>query len=184
MPSPDSRLQALLDREAIRDCLARYCRGADRCDAELMRSAFWPEATDSHGMPGREPVNAHHFIERVMPKLQRMDQTAHFIGNQLIRAAGGEAAVETYYQAYHRVRDEHGAARDIVTAGRYLDRMEKRGNEWRVRERVVVVDWFREYDDSADWQRGTFGGPCAMGARGAADASHALFAAFSAPRDE
>src|SRR5579862_3908887 len=38
----------LADREAIRDCLYRYCRGVDRCDMELLRSAYWPGAMDTH----------------------------------------------------------------------------------------------------------------------------------------
>ena len=42
-------LQALLDREAIRDCLNRYCRGIDRADEELLRGVYWPDARDSHG---------------------------------------------------------------------------------------------------------------------------------------
>ena len=42
-------LQALLDREAIRDCLYRYCRGIDRADEAALRSAYWPDATDCHG---------------------------------------------------------------------------------------------------------------------------------------
>ena len=31
-------LQAMLDREAIRDCLARLARGEDRRDADLIRA--------------------------------------------------------------------------------------------------------------------------------------------------
>ena len=38
----------LADREAIRDCMYRYSRGIDRCDVELLRSAYWPDATDNH----------------------------------------------------------------------------------------------------------------------------------------
>jgi hypothetical protein len=40
----------LLDKEAIRDCLMRYCHGIDRCDEDLVRRVYWPGATDDHGM--------------------------------------------------------------------------------------------------------------------------------------
>lgn len=164
----------LYHREAIRDCLMRYCRGADRCDEALLRSAFWPDATDSHAMPGRAPMNAYLFIERVLPKLRAMDQTMHTLGNILIELLGDMAAVESYFHAYHRVRDA-ARPRDIVTAGRYIDRFEAREGQWRIAERVVVIDWFREYNDSADWNRGVFGGPCVMGAKQPEDASYVLF---------
>ena len=38
----------LADREAIRDCLYRYARGMDRCDEEMLRSAYWEDALDDH----------------------------------------------------------------------------------------------------------------------------------------
>lgn len=170
----EAMLLELHNREAIRDCLMRYCRGADRCDEALLRSAFWPDATDSHAMPGRPPLNAYVFIERILPKLRSMDQTMHTLGNILIVILGAEARVESYYHAYHRVRDAVGP-RDIVTAGRYLDRFEQRNGQWRIAERVVVVDWFREYTDSPDWDRGVFGGPCVMGDKAPRDASYRLF---------
>src|SRR6185436_3344187 len=143
-------IQELFDREAIRDCLMRYCRGADRCDELLLRSAYWPEATDAHAMPEREPINAYAFIKKILPKLQAMDQTMHMLGNIFIRIDGSEAKVESYFQAYHRVRNDADTPQDVVTAGRYLDRMLKRNDEWRILERVVVIDWFRELFDSAD----------------------------------
>lgn len=40
---------ALWDREMIRDCLYRYCRGIDRTDEAALRSAYWPDGTDDHG---------------------------------------------------------------------------------------------------------------------------------------
>lgn len=40
--------EEMADREAIRDCLYRYARGVDRCDEELLRSAYWENAMDDH----------------------------------------------------------------------------------------------------------------------------------------
>ena len=34
----------LLDREAIREVLARYCRAADRCDEDLLRTCYHRDA--------------------------------------------------------------------------------------------------------------------------------------------
>src|SRR6266702_5948608 len=49
MATEDARLTELLDREAIRDCIYRYCRGIDRADEAALRSSYWPDATDRHG---------------------------------------------------------------------------------------------------------------------------------------
>ena len=56
----------MADREAIRDCLFRYCRGIDRMDAETLRSAYWPGAMDYHtGFTG----TVEQFIEWALPRL-------------------------------------------------------------------------------------------------------------------
>jgi hypothetical protein len=141
--------QDLLDKEAIRDCLMRYCHGVDRCDEEMIRGVYWPEATDEHGMfdgPATE------YIDKLMPMLRSMEATSHMLGNIWIVLEGDRARVETYMTAYHRARSSAGIVRDSVIAGRYLDRMERRGGEWRFLARAVVVDWFRQYPDSADWE--------------------------------
>ena len=39
----------LLDREAIREAMGRYCRGIDRLDVDLIRSAYHEDAFDDHG---------------------------------------------------------------------------------------------------------------------------------------
>jgi hypothetical protein len=41
---------SLSEHDAIRQVVARYARGVDRLDAEVMKSAYWPEATDDHGV--------------------------------------------------------------------------------------------------------------------------------------
>ena len=43
------KIAELVDREAIRDCIYRYCRGVDRADEAALRSAYWPDAIDQHG---------------------------------------------------------------------------------------------------------------------------------------
>ena len=54
---------SLSDHDAIRQVVARYARGVDRLDADVMKSAYWPEATDDHGV---FVGNAMVFCERVV----------------------------------------------------------------------------------------------------------------------
>jgi hypothetical protein len=161
-----------MDRVAIHDCLMRYCHAVDRCDAELLRTVYWPEATDDHIF---WRGNAEAFVEFCMPILKSRDQTMHNLGNILMRIEGNDARVESYFHAYERLRRKDGTSNDIVMCGRYLDRMEKRGEEWRIADRKVVLDWWRIYDDAADWKRGLFGKQFEVGKRGEADPSAALF---------
>jgi SnoaL-like domain len=143
-------IERLLDREAIRDCLMRYCHGVDRCDEEMIRGVYWPEATDEHGM---FDGSADEYVTMLMPMLRAMEATSHMLGNIWIVLRGRSADVETYMTAYHRARSSAGVLRDSIISGRYLDRVEKRGEEWRILKRAVVVDWFRQYPDSADWEK-------------------------------
>jgi hypothetical protein len=144
-------LQELIDREVIRDVLHRYAHAIDRCDAKLLATVYWPEGIDDHSdFVGKRDA----FIEWVMPQMKaKMTTSQHMMVNELIRIEGNIAKVETCFQAYHRwgAFDEKGAE-DFVIGGRYLDRMEKRGREWRVIHRVVAFDYFREYPDTGNWR--------------------------------
>ena len=41
-------VEELPDREAIRDVIHQYSRGADRRDVELMKDCYYPDGTDQH----------------------------------------------------------------------------------------------------------------------------------------
>lgn len=142
----------MADREAIRDCLFRYSRGVDRGDAELLRSVYWPGAIDYHtGFTG----TGEEFIEWALPRLMEMEQNVHMIGNVFIRLDGDTAEVESYLWSVSVVPGDQ--PRQIMVSGRYLDKFEKRKDEWRIAERTVVHDWFNETDQTGDWSVGPFG---------------------------
>ena len=126
--------EQLSDLECIRDAAKRYCRGVDRLDEALMKSAYWPEATDDHGV---FVGNAMEFAEMCMVSHLRWRSTSHCIFNHSIELdpdgihARGEAYNVTFLF-------QDGA--DVLDTwyGRYLDVYEKRGDEWRILERVCV----------------------------------------------
>jgi hypothetical protein len=137
MENQSAGVQALLDREAIRDCIYRYCRGIDRVDEDLLRAAYWPDASDSHG-PYQGSASG--FIDWAMERLASAGRGVHFIGNILIELHGNVAAVETCFQALQQSTDASGKVQHLHLWGRYADRFEKRGGEWRVAVRVVIYD--------------------------------------------
>ncbi len=126
--------EQLSDIESIRDATKRYCRGVDRLDEDLMKSAYWPEATDDHGV---FVGNAMEFSEMCMVSHLRWRSTNHCIFNQTVEldADGVHARGETYNVTFLFQKDV--AVLD-TWYGRYLDVYEKRGGEWRILERVCV----------------------------------------------
>lgn len=138
----DARLQELLDREAIRDCLHRYCRGIDRADEKALRGSYWPDAHDRHGA---YVGPAEGFIQTALSVFKTGPRNIHQISNILIEFTDSNGAVvETYFTAFQRARDKEGVIRQVLLCGRYCDRFEKRGDEWRVADRTVVYDWIEE----------------------------------------
>jgi hypothetical protein len=166
-------LQELLDKEAIRECLYRYCRGIDRIDESLLKSAFWPDAHDDHG--GSFAGNAMDYCDYVLPRLKSMAATHHMIGNVMIRLQTDAATVESYFWASHRYPDAQGQEADLLLAGRYLDRMERRSGAWRIASRHAVFDWFRQSPVVGSREEGFFGAARRLGGRTPNDLSDGLF---------
>jgi hypothetical protein len=148
-------LNSLIDREGIRDCVARLSRGEDRRDAELIKGCYWPGAGDDHGV---FVGSFEEYLAWVVPGAPSIPVTLHTLGQSLIDLGDATAAVETHVTAYHRI-DMGGQERDIVIGGRYLDRMEKRNGEWRIAHRTMVYDWMRDFGESVDWSQGVLGMP-------------------------
>ncbi len=174
----DPAIQALLDREAIRECIFGYCRGIDRCDEAALRASYWPDATDSHGA---YRGSASGFIDIALPKLRDAGRMIHFVGNLSIELAGAQAAVETYFLAWQRDRDAAGTEQETFLAGRYIDRFEKRmvdGHaQWRVAARTVVYDWVQPPGPAPTASEADrFGPRTPIGARMPGDAWYALVA--------
>ena len=167
-------LHDLLDREAIRECVFLYCRGIDRADEDALRASYWPDATDCHGaFRGR----ASDFITVAMAKLREPCRMVHHVGNLSIELRGGQAAVETYFLAWQRDRQADGAEVETFLAGRYVDRFEKRGEDWRVAARLVVYDWVQPLGPApAGSEAERFGPRQPIGARKPDDPWYALLA--------
>jgi hypothetical protein len=132
-------IQNMLDEMAIRELLTRYSRAIDRCDIDLLKSTYWPDATDDHGVVFIG--NAMDFSNFVIPMLkERLECTMHMIGNMWLKLDGDKANCETYSYTYHRLKSTD-AKIEVTIGGRYLDRLERRNGEWRIAMRKFVVDW-------------------------------------------
>jgi len=156
----DRAIEVLLDKEAIRDCLARFCHGFDRGDADIVKSAYWPDATEDHAGSYEGPV--YPWVDEIVEFLRARHSTWKTHGINLIRISGEEADVESYLFAVSNLPDAAGDDRLVLTGARYLDRMQKRAGEWRILRRVAVVDWFLDVDP-VDYSKGMLGAPKTFG---------------------
>jgi hypothetical protein len=169
----ESLLVELLDREAIRDCLYRYCRGIDRADVESLRSSYWPNAYDRHGA---YVGPAEGFIELAQKVFKTDSRMVHQVSNILIEFKGPtRAAVESYFHALQRGPRAGGETEQVLLAGRYCDLFEKRGQEWRVLNRTVVYDWMEPQTVPSLSEDERFGARKPIGAAFPTDPSYALF---------
>jgi len=160
MDAATEELKSLLDREKIRECVALLARGEDRRDADLIRAGFWPDSTVDFGM---FQGDFEAYLDWVVPGSPAVVVTQHFLGQSVIRLQDAGALVETLVNSYHRVDMGGPQERDIVLGGRYLDRLEKRGDDWRIAQRTMLYDWCQDFGVSADWSNGVMGAPFSAG---------------------
>ena len=141
-------LQQLLDRDAIRDVLNRYCRSIDRADAAALASAYHPDAQETHG---NHTGDAAAFRSRAVRNTQeRFLRMHHSLGTINIDLAGDVAYSEAYFAAGCVLRPAQDHKPMItVLHGRYLDRFERRDGAWKIAKRTVVKDYrdVRAVDD-------------------------------------
>ena len=167
-----AKLQELLDREAIRDCLYRYCRGVDRADEESLRSSYWPDANDRHGAYSGP---AEGFIQAALSIFKTNPRNIHQLSNILIEFTGPTgAAVETSFLALQRAAGKDGVVGQVLLCGRYCDRFEKRGEEWKVADRTVVYDWMEEQTVPAQTEIERFAARQPIGGQKPSDPIYAL----------
>jgi ketosteroid isomerase-like protein len=143
--------------------LARYCRGIDRCDIDTLKATFWDDAVVNYG---QADSNAWAWAEATVQALSAMDRTQHAIGNVLIDLAssGEEAFAETYCRAYHEVTTPDGR-KEMMVGGRYLDRLTRRGQDWRIQHRQYVMDFNQNGPSTAQWHDGLYAGLKIVGRR-------------------
>ncbi|WP_197487877.1 nuclear transport factor 2 family protein [Rhodococcus sp. LB1] len=133
----NEQLRELLDREQIRELLARLARSLDRVHVQGILDCYAKESTNDYGAfiaSGAE------FAAR--PSRQSLNNVAtnHLLGQSVIELAGDVALCETYFRAITVERiDEDLRQTDL--AGRYLDRVERLEGIWQLVERVVRMDW-------------------------------------------
>jgi hypothetical protein len=129
------KLEILLHRQEILDCLTRFSRSMDRFDRELFLSAFHADATIAAGDFVGGPADLYAWASAMHE--QGQIATNHNLLNHTCDIAGDTAHTETYYLFVGRNRDDT----NWIAGGRYLDRLERREGVWRIALRTNVIEW-------------------------------------------
>jgi hypothetical protein len=131
----ETRIDAMLDKLAIREALEAFSRGMDRFDREAYLSAFWPDGTMAAGPFVGSPADCWDWAKPMHEEGQIL--THHALLQSNIDLDGDSAHSETYYQFVARNRDES----IVLAGGRYVDRFERRNGEWRIALRTNLIEW-------------------------------------------
>jgi hypothetical protein len=131
---------SLDDRAEIVEVLNRYCRGVDRRNWELMRSAFHADAVDEHGEVNGSVDD---LVEYTRKRHERIVQSMHAITNvSVISAVRDKAWVECYCTVHQTMsRGDERPPAHLSLGCRYVDLFERRQEEWRIARRHVRYDW-------------------------------------------
>jgi hypothetical protein len=140
VPAADAALLAELVAERdVRRVLATYCRGIDRCDPELMSSAFWPEAPVDYG--SFQTTGAE--VGEVIAGKRRAAQVTvmmHSLTTTLVDIAGDEAFTEASHLSLRQLQTSAGSEHRWL-GERYLDRFERHDGIWKIARRRAIHDF-------------------------------------------
>ena len=134
----EAEIQALVDKDAIRDLIHAYCRAVDRLDVALGHSIWHADGYADYGAsyyqgPGRGVIDT--ICEHHLGLLSH----SHQVANILIALDGDDAGSESYVAGSMRLERE-GALFEIAVRARYLDRWQRRAGRWGLLHRVVAFD--------------------------------------------
>lgn len=134
-----AEVRDLAARRDIQKAVQAYMRGQDRLLPELQRSAFHDDADVDCGLFRGGPDEYTKFAQGFLAQTKG---SQHLIGQHDIDVQGDVAFGEVYFIAWHRVVED-GVDKDLIVAGRYIDRYECRAGVWKIAKRRELVDWAR-----------------------------------------
>ncbi len=168
------------DRQKITEKLFLYCRACDRLDLKLMETIFWPDAIAHHGTYSGPADGfwrgALFFLSRIEAALHYASNVIVEVDGDIgyqealftawHRVQKGEFAPASFSESPY-VGDMVGADdvvfdgfpghdvnkdEDAVFCGRYVNKFERRGDEWRIIDHICFVEWehWREASERSD----------------------------------
>ena len=83
-------------------------------------------------------------IDEIRGKIDRtlggLSASQHIVSNHQVSIDGNTATSRCYLHAQHTLNGTEGGD-NYVMAGRYIDKLIQVGDEWRIIERKLILDW-------------------------------------------
>lgn len=145
----EAQLQALLDKQAIQELVARYSRTLDWLDDQGQADCYWPEAPVDYGF---FKGTAAEFVPVVMAVERSTGRRWHMLAPLSVKLTSATTAEgECYGVAVGLMRaSDSEPYRGNMYGGRYLDTYAKRAGEWRISSRRYIMDWTMPMPDQPD----------------------------------
>ena len=131
----DAALRAIQDRAEIEELLYRYAEMVDQKDWKQMDRIFALEATIDYTSTGGQKGPFRETLAWLDRALESWPINLHVIGNVIIEIDGDVATSRCYFHAPMGRETEDGQF-IITNAGRYLDKLIRTADGWRIVERV------------------------------------------------
>lgn len=172
--NPDiALLEELEAQRDLHNLNTRYCRGADRMDADMLGSVWTRDAqVDCGAFKGP----AQEFTTAVTTPDAVRERSYHAISNEYYEVDGDTARGEVYLIAISTLV-ENGSKNDQWIGGRYLDTYKREDGAWKIATRAFVMDWNMNKPTTAVWDEGLFGMIKLRGTRDRSDPVYALLGA-------
>lgn len=139
MLTTTEELQRLTEESAIRQVLVVSLWGADHCDVDMIKSAYWPDATYWHIFSSG---NAWECQENNVAMLrERTEATAHTLAQTSMTISGDVATCESFVGNFLRIRSADGDPVPVIITAQLNDRVERRDGEWRIADRKIIPEW-------------------------------------------
>ncbi len=132
----DSDLRAIQDRLEIENLMHLYAEMVDRRDWKMMDRIFALEATIDYTGSGGRKGPFRETLAWLDRALESWPINLHAISNLIVEIDGDLAQSRCYFYA-PMARDTTGGEQFVITnAGRYVDRLVRTADGWRIVERI------------------------------------------------
>ena len=135
---PGKEVNQLEEKQRIIDLTIAYTWIIDHGPREKLQEVFTEDAVfiiDTRHLNGIDEIRGK--IERTLGGLSA---SQHIVSNHQVSIDGNTATSRCYLHAQHTLSGTEGGD-NYVMAGRYIDKLIRVDNKWRITERQLMLDW-------------------------------------------